>query len=245
MSEVDIFTFNQYVDFACETVQIMHKQYGERLADVWVHRYARDCAGDDRNVFVQELIMCSETESEAWKALQLITLYHRLNETPLPQNLDLWTSLAAGEIRGEPQTTGPDAHTNFVRDMAIVVVVFLLTEVAGIKGTRSSDGLSECGYEGASACDVVGKALADLKGLSPDKSLKFKTIETIWSATTSPDSPLYRYGPSRRPFIEHPRFLGIDPPPKSDEWLRPSENLMALSTPFRILEDLLSGLEND
>ena len=244
MSAVDIFTFNQYVDFACETVKIMHKQYGERLADVWVHRYARDCAGDDRNVFVQELIMCSETESEAWKALQLIVLYHRLHETPLPENLDLWTSLAAGEIRGEPQTTGTDAHTKFVRNMAIVVVVFLLTEVEGFKATRSPDGLSECGYEGGSACDVVGKALADLKGLSPDKSLKYKTIETIWSAAASPHSPLYRYGPSRRPFIEHPRFLLMDLE-KSDDGIGPSENLMELPTLYRIIQDVLSAVENN
>ena len=244
MSEMDRFKFNQYVDFACEAVQIMHKQHGERLADVWMHRYARDCAGDDRNVFVHELIICSETESEAWKALQLITLYHRLNETPLPQNLDLWTSLAAGESRGEPQTPGQDAHTNFVRDMAIVVVVLLLTKVEGIKATRNAAGPSECGYEGGSACDVVGKALWDLSGLPLDKNLKYKTIEGIWTATASPDSALYRYGPSRRPFIEHPRFLFIDPE-KSDDWIRPSENLMALSTPFRILEDLLSAFEND
>ncbi len=239
---MDIFKFNQYVDFACEGVQIMHKQHGKRLADVWMHRYARDCAGDDRNVFVHELIMCSKTELEAWRALQLITLYHRLHETPLPQNLDLWTSLVAGEIRGEPQTTGTDAHTNFVRNMAIVVVVLLLTKGENIKATRSIDGFSECGYKGGSACDVVGKALAKLDEAKLD--LKYKTIEGIWTATASPDSPLYRYGPSRRPFIEHPRFLLIDPE-KSDDWIRPSENLMALSTPFRLLEDVLSAFENN
>ena len=244
MSKMDRFKFNQYVDLACEAVQIMHKQHGERLADVWMHRYARDCAGDDRDVFVHELIMCSETKSEAWKALQLITLYHRIHETPLPQNLELWTSLAAGEIRGEEQTTGKDAHEKFVRNMAIVVVVLLLTMVEDIKAIRTVDGFSECGYEGSSACDVVGKALWDLSGLPLDKSLKYKTIEGIWTPTASPDSPLYRYGPSRRPFIEHPRFLLIDPE-KSDDWIRPSENLMALSTPVRLLEDLLSAFEND
>ena len=245
MSEVDLTTFNEYVDFARKGVQIMHKQHGERLADVWVHRYARDCAGDDRTVFIQELIICSQEESEAWEALRLIVLYHRVHETPLPQNLDLWTSLVAGGIRQEPQTTGTDAHTNFVRNMAIVVVVFCLTRVEGIKATRSIDGFSECGYKGGSACDVVGVALAELDGVLPAEGLKYKTIEGIWTATASPDSPLYRYGPSRRPFIEHPRFLPIAPPKKSDEWIRPSENLTELSTPFRILEDLLSAFEND
>ena len=244
MSEMDRFKFNQYVDFACEGVQIMHKQHGERLTDVWVHRYDRDCAGDDRTVFIQELIMCSQKESEAWNALLQIALYHRLNEIPLPEALDLWTSLVAADMRREPKTPGTDAHTNFVRDMAIVVVVFFLTGVEGIKATRSIDGFSECGYEGGAACDVVGVALAELDGVLPAQGLKYKTIEGIWTESASPDSPLYRYGPSRRPFIEHPRFLLIDPE-KSDDWIRPSENLMALSTPFRILEDLLSAFEND
>ena len=100
MSEEDRPTFNQYVAFAREVIPIMHKQYGERLADVWVSRYARDCAGEEREVFLQELIFCSDKESETWKALQLIVLYHHLHEPPLPNALEFWNSRTAAGIRG-------------------------------------------------------------------------------------------------------------------------------------------------
>ena len=244
MSEIDWMTFKEYVGYARELVTILHMRHGKRLAEVWARRYARDCVGDDRTVFIHELLMCSEQESEAWNALELIVLYHHLHEIPLPQALQLWTSLVAADIRREPKTSGTEAYTLFVRDMAIVVIVFLLTEGEGIKATRSVDGVSVCGYEGGAACDVVGVALAELDGVRPEDGLKYKTIEGIWTASASPDSPLYRYGPSRRPFIEHPRFLLLDPE-KSDGRKGPSENFAAFSTPFRILEDLLSAIEND
>ena len=244
MSKVNETTFSQCVRYARVLVPFIRELYGERLADVWMHRYACDCAGDDRNVFIHELIMCSAKESEACKALQMIVFYHLRNETPLPQSLDLWTPRAAGEFRRELKSRRTDAYTNFVRDMAIVVVVLLLTGVEDIKAIRSIDGFSECGYEGGSACDVVGEALWDLSGLPLAKSLKYKRIEAIWTATSSPDSPLYRYGPSRRPFIEHPRFLLMDPK-KHDGRSGPPENLMEFSTPFRILGDVLSAFENN
>ena len=75
MSKVNETMFYQCVRYARVLVPFIREQYGERLADVWMHHYACDCAGDDRNVFIHELIMCSAKESEAWVVSQFEFLF--------------------------------------------------------------------------------------------------------------------------------------------------------------------------
>ena len=155
--------FNQNVAVAYFLLKHIFQELGERLADVWVYRYVNVCAEDEREDFLGQLIDCSYEDEEAWIAAKLLVLDHLQAKLPLPPELAYWYSQTLNRAFPKPSTTGKDANTNFVRDLGIVVVVALLIEEKGLKGTRNGGGPSECCDEGGSACDVVGKALAALE----------------------------------------------------------------------------------
>ena len=217
-------TFNFYVMLAYFSLKTICQEHGERLADIWVHYYVMDCEEEKQEEFLEELIECSTQEREAWDALILIVQSHHIQERlPLPKNLEVWNFEATAEYRQKPKAQGNYPYTKFVRDLALVSTVFVLTEEEGINATRNlsrtignkTNDYPQCCYEGGSAIDIVGVAWDQYDEKYEEKSsekprkmaLSYKRIENIWRASASPESPFYRLGPSKRPIIEHPKFI--------------------------------------
>lgn len=258
--------FNLNVAVAYFLLRQIFQELGQRLADVWVYRYVNVCAEEEREDFLGQLIYCSYEVEDAWIAAKLLVLDHLQAKLPLPPELAYWYSQTLKGTLPQPKTTGKDANTHFVRDLGIVVVAPVFIEEGGLKGTRNGDGPSECCDEGGSACDVVGKALAALEdkcseewksssdGESEEvvkedkkprpKVLTYKGVEGIWTESTSPDSFRYRYGPSRRPVIEQPRFC-LSKPRKTAARRGPSKKVGAQTSINPAILELLRHLWND
>lgn len=213
---IDSFNFNLCVEVAYAILQRTISQYGWTLPDYWKTYYEIHCLEERRERFVGELVYCSEEAIVAWHALQKIEILH-LNFDhydpaclPRPFALNSWLAEERQKMRREPKKRGRDPYDNFVRDMAIVEAVERLSKVEGIHATRNpfrkKNDCQMCCYEGgASACDIVGIAVA----LFCEQNLSYKRIEGIWTASGLPESPFYRFGPSRRPLMEHPICLLI------------------------------------
>ena len=81
-------TFNFYVMLAYFMLKNFCQEYGERLADVWIHFYVIECDKKRREELLEELIECSDQVQEAWDALILILQYHYIQGIlPLPKSL--------------------------------------------------------------------------------------------------------------------------------------------------------------
>ena len=197
-------TFDQYVAFAGSMLVMVREGWGETLADGWVYCYVND--EEKREDLLLELIVCSEEVKEAWDSLSLIAQGLLLERKPLPHELADWLVQALEGTRRQPTSRGKDPYANFFRNSAIVLAVSFLSRER-IRATRSGGGPPECCYEGGSACDAVGMAVAEIY----EEPRSYKSIEGIWTKSASPDSHLYRFGPSRRPIVRHPKCVPSQP----------------------------------
>ena len=204
---MDKATFDQYVEFAGLILVIVRERWGETLADGWVSCYVND--EERREDLLLELIVCSEEVKEAWDSLSLIAQGLLLERKPLPHELADWLVQALEGTRPQPKSTGKDPYANFFRNSAIVLAVSFLSRES-LRATRSAGGPPECCYEGGSACDAVGMAVAEIY----EEPRSYKRIEGIWTESASPESHLFRFGPSRCPIVRHPIFV-LSKPGKS------------------------------
>ena len=200
-------TFDAYVEFAGLMLVLVREEWGETLADGWVYGYVHD--EERREALLLELIVCSEEVKEAWDSLSLIAQGLLLERKPLPHELADWLVQALEGTRRQPKSRGKDPYANFFRNSAIVLAVSFLSRER-IKATRNGGGPPECCYEGGSACDAVGLAVAEIY----EEPRSYKNIEYIWTESASPDSHLYRFGPSRCPIVRHPTCV-LSTPAKS------------------------------
>ena len=201
---MDRSTFDEYVEFAGLMLVIVREGWGETLADGWVYCYVNDEEG--REDLLLELIVCSEEVKEAWDSLSLIAQGLLLERKPLPPELADWLVQALEGTRPQPTSRGKEPYANFFRNSAIVLAVSFLSR-DNIRATRSGGGPPECCYEGGSACDAVGLAVAEIY----EEPRSYKSIEGIWTESASPESHLSRFGPSRRPIVRHPKFVLSQP----------------------------------
>ena len=195
---MDRATFDEYVAFAGLMLVMVREGWGETLADGWVYCYVND--EDRREDLLLELIVCSEEVKEAWDSLSLIAQGLLLERKPLPHELADWLVQALEGTRPQPKSRGKDPYANFFRNSAIVLAVSFLSRDS-IRATRNGSGPPECCYEGGSACDAVGMAVAEIY----EEPRSYKSIEGIWTESASPESHLSRFGPSRRPLVRHPK----------------------------------------
>ena len=204
---MDRATFDEYVEFAGLMLVMVREGWGETLADGWVYCYVN--YEERREDLLLELIVCSEEVKEAWDSLSLIAQGLLLERKPLPHELADWLVQALEGTRPQPKSRGKDPYSNFFRNSAIVLAVSFLSRDS-IKATRNGGGPPECCYEGGSACDAVGMAVAEIY----EEPRSYKSIEWIWTESASPESHLSRFGPSRRPLVRHPKFA-LSKPGKS------------------------------
>ena len=201
---MDRATFDEYVAFAGSMLVMVREGWGETLADGWVYCYVNH--EERREDLLLELIVCSEEVKEAWDSLSLIAQGLLLERKPLPHELADWLVQALEGTRRQPTSRGKDPYVNFFRNSAIVLAVSFLSRES-IRATRSGGGPPECCYEGGSACDAVGMAVAEIY----EEPRSYKSIEGIWTASASLDSHLYRFGPSQRPIVRHPKCVLSQP----------------------------------
>ena len=229
---MDKTTFNAYVNLAYLIVANVNSHLGETLADIWRDDYINDVAR--REALLGELLCCSDEEKVAWDALLLIVQFHIGEDMPLPFRLKHWLLEMLANIRRKPKPKGIDPYANYVRDVAIVEAVDFLSTQEGIQATRNINQKKNekkngkkndlrCAVTGGrSACDMVGIAVRRHFGQSPG----YKRIEGIWLESASPKSPLYRFGPSKRPIIEHPLYILRDRKEKIVHHMGYHENFM-------------------
>ena len=241
---------NDYVDCAWLLFMGIRDHFGETLGHIWADLYVDDEIG--RGVLLPQLIAVSHKTKFAREALQRIWKFHIAEGIPAPTILEHYLLGWVKKLRVDPEAREKESYAHFVRDLAIVGVVNCLSTETGINATRNLSRMIDgkkhdyplCCYEGGSAIDIVGTAMGKYGG----ESLGYKWLEGIWLESASPESPIYRDGPSTRPIMEHPIYILRDHKRKKGQHCvggfmeqTPLKDMMRRYTP----QDRVKSSEND
>ena len=174
-------TFQAAVDIARNVLRHECEAWGTTGAESMARLYKRR-AVDSRESFLRDLVWCSEEITVAWDSLNLIAQDLLRAGEPLPAQLAAWVADNLAGERSRPTGRGQDPDAKVSRNHAVMVAVRHLAN-QGITATRNKPGLNRACLEGGSACDAVGIAA----------NLSYKAVEGIWSASSSPQSPSFRF----------------------------------------------------
>ena len=174
-------TFNAAVDIARDCLRQEHENWGATSAEGMARLYRRRDP-NTRVAFIRDLVWCSEEIAFAWDSLNLIARDLLRDGEQLPTELAEWVADRLDTNRPRPSRRGQDPDAKVNRNRAVMVAVRHLTR-QGMTATRNKGGLNRACFEGGSACDAVGVAA----------NLSYKTVESIWSESASPESPIYRF----------------------------------------------------
>ena len=243
-------TFNDSVDLAWLLFMRILDRFGKTLGHNWADLYVDDEIG--RGILLPQLIAVSYKTKFAREALERIWKFHIAEGIPAPTILEHYLLGWVKILREDPDAREKESYVNFPRDLAAVGVINCLSTETGINPTRNLSRLingkkgdyPKCCYKGGSAIDIVGTAMRRYGG----ESLGYKWLEVIWLESASPESPIYRDGPSTRPIMEHPIDILRDHKRKKGQHCvgglieqTPLKDLMRRYAP----QDMVKSSEND
>ena len=174
--------FQEAVESVRNVLRQERELWGETPAEGLARLYKRS-APESRADFLREQLWCSNEIMASWDAVKLIAEDLLRDGEPLLPELAEWVAnvLADGE-KSRPTQRGQDPDAKFNRNRSVMVAVRNLVS-QGMTATRNKAGVNHACFEGGSACDAVGLAV----------NLSYKTVESVWCDSASPDSPFYRW----------------------------------------------------